>query len=139
MWESLMLTLQKTYNNLSHEEKENCWIWGDTYSWASGVNLYADNYDLPQAFSFHGSHYLWLPDLTINSTAIAIFNTKDTVSYKERIWSYGRFYESVELVEQIFNPYANDESKIYFNIYICRGLKYNRETFLEKMEYRIFE
>lgn len=136
-WENLLKSIKTVYNELP--DKDNCIIWGSNYSWASAINLYADKYNIPHAFSFHCSHYSWINKFDKNTTIIAVHNSKDKQDFQERMRYYQQFYTSVELKNQLFNSYNRHETHNYFSIYVCRGLKYDFETFKSMMKNRIYE
>jgi 4-amino-4-deoxy-L-arabinose transferase-like glycosyltransferase len=139
MWTNLNSFIRNTYLDLPESERKNCLVWGDTYSWASAVNLYSDNYNIPKAFSFHGSFHFWLPDFSEGLDVIAVFNTNKKEDYKTRLQYYKEYFNDVEFKGQLFNQFTNDETDYYFNIFLCRGIKYNSKTMAEKMKHRIFE
>ncbi len=139
MWTNLNSSIRKIYFELPESERKNCLIWGDTYSWASAVNLYSDKNNIPKAFSFHGSYYLWLPEFPGGIDVIAIFNSKTKEESKARLEYYKEYFSDVELKEQLFNQYTNDETDYYFNIFLCRGIKFDSKTMAIKMKHRIFE
>lgn len=137
-WENLLKRLKTVYNELPDKEKKNCIIWGSTYSWASAINLYADKYDIPHAFSFHASHYTWFKEFDRNATIIAVHNTENKQGSVENIKYYLQFFEDVKLKSQILNPFNRNETQNYLNIYVCKGLKHDSKTFKLMMKYHIF-
>ena len=139
MWTNLNSSIRKIYSELPESERKNCLIWGDTYSWASAVNLYSDKNNIPKAFSFHGSYYLWLPEFSNGIDVIAVSNTKTKEEYKTRLEYYKEYFNDVELKEQLFNPYTNDETDYYFNIFLCRGIRFDSKTMSIKMKHRVFD
>ena len=80
-----------------------------------------------------------IPQLKQHSHAIAIFNVQHKEDYVNRINYYRRYYNQVELIDWTFNPYTNDPTDTYLMIYVCKDLKYDRETFQTMMKHRIFE
>ncbi|NJK98748.1 MAG: hypothetical protein HC905_30950 [Bacteroidales bacterium] len=112
-WEDLNTSVKKVYDSLPANEKDNCLIWGDTYSWASAINFYAEKYNLPPAISFHGTHYLWLPKFNKGITMISICNSNFKNNIEDRLNYYKQYFNSVELKEQIFNQYSEDKSDYY--------------------------
>src|SRR3984957_4335295 len=57
-WKTMMQQLKSVYDSLPEDEKKNCLIWGKHYSQAGAVELFKDQYGLPNAFSYHGSFIL---------------------------------------------------------------------------------
>jgi 4-amino-4-deoxy-L-arabinose transferase-like glycosyltransferase len=139
MWANLNRSISNIYHVLPDSVRKNCLIWGDTYSWASAVNLYSDNYNIPKAFSFHGSYSLWLPEFSKGLNVIAVSNTNNKEDYKNRLEYYKEYFNFVELKEQLFNQYTNDETDYYFDIFLCRDIKYDSKTMTINMRHRIFE
>lgn len=138
VWEELNATVKKIFISLPEKEKTNCLIWGDTYSWASGINLYAETYNTPAAFSFHGTHYLWVPRFEKGITVIAI-NNSNTNDVQNLLNFYRQFFSEVELKQQLFNQYTTDKTDYYLNVFLCRDLKYDSENMIKIMKHRIFE
>ena len=139
IWGSLNEAVKRVYLSLPENEKKGCLIWGDTYSWASAINFYAAKYQIPNAISFHGTHYLWLPDFPKGITVIAICNSNSKDNIEERLNYYKQYFHEVALKEQLFNQYSEDKTDYYLNIFLCRDMKYDAETMKGKMKYRIFE
>jgi hypothetical protein len=139
MWTNLNRAIKNIYLKLPESERENCLIWGDTYSWASAVNLYSGKNNIPKAFSFHGSYHLWLPEFSTGINVIAIFNTETKEEYKSILDHYKVYFNDMELKEQLFNQYTNDETDYYFNIFLCRGIEFDSKTMAIKMKHRVFE
>ncbi len=139
MWTNLNSSIRKIYLELPECERKNCLIWGDTYSWASAVNLYADKYNIPKAFSFHGSYYRWIPEFPTGLDVIAVVNSNSKEDYRARLDFYREYFNDVELKEQLFNQYTNDETDYFFNIFLCRGIKFDSKAMTLKMKHRIFE
>ena len=57
-WKKTMIGLKSIFDNLSKSEQENCIIWRKHYKQAGAVNLFRKKYNLPTAFSYHGSFYI---------------------------------------------------------------------------------
>lgn len=119
IWPQLLHTINETFNSLTESEQENCLIWGRHYSYAGGVNLLGKKYGLPEAFSFHSSYFVWVPEFSKDMTIIAIGESDWTRQH------YEHYFEEVEQVGQIENPYATSPSWYSNNIYLCKKLKYN--------------
>jgi hypothetical protein len=141
LWIKINQAVQRVYLSLPSDEKEKCLVWGDNYSWASAVNLYASKYNIPKAISFQGSYYFWLPKFSKGISAIAIGNTstKNKEEIDKWIEYYSQFFNKVELKEQIFNPYTKDKDNVYLDIFLCYDLKFDSETMKTKMKYKIFD
>jgi hypothetical protein len=130
-WKITMSELQKIYENLPENEKQNCLIWGKHYAQAGAISLFRKDYDLPKAFSFHGSFYSWIPNGEMPNTIMAL-------SYQVGDF-FNPYFEEVTLVKSIYNPYADNEEELYQRLYICKRPKQNFEKMKELFKNRIFE
>jgi hypothetical protein len=139
IWENLTSSVKNVYDSIPAHEKENCLIWGDTYSWASAINFYSEKYQFPNAISFHGTHYLWITPFKKGITMIAICNSESKNNNEDRLNYYKQFFSEVELKNELFNPYTEDKTDYYINIFLCHDLKYDSEEMKKKLENRIFE
>ncbi|MDN3723722.1 glycosyltransferase family 39 protein [Aequorivita sp. SDUM287046] len=133
-WEKTMDGLQTVYDSLPPNDKKDCIIWGKHYSQAGGVNLFRENYNLPEAISYHGSFYLWTPERgELPKTIIAFSNGEAGIDF------FQSFFNSVVAVKRIYNPYADDEKDLWQTIYICKKPKLNFEQLRSEFKTRIFE
>ncbi len=130
-WKSTMQALKSVYDSLPNNEKSECLIWGKHYAQAGAVDLFGGSYNLPKAFSFHGSFYSWTPNGKMPNTVIAL-------SYQVGDF-FEQYFEEVNLVKSIYNPYADNEEELYQRIYICRKPKQNFGEMKELFKKRIFE
>ncbi len=72
-WAVTLKELKNVYDSLPNREKNNTIIWGGKhYAQAGAVNLFNERYDLPKAFSLHGSFYNWVPTGNIPETTIGL-------------------------------------------------------------------
>lgn len=130
-WKTTLQELKKIYDSLPNNEKQECKIWGKHYAQAGAINLLGKEYNLPKAFSFHGSFYSWLPKGKMPTTTIAI-------SYQVGDF-FEPYFEEVTLVKSIYNPYADTEEGLYQKIYICKKPKQDFEKMKALFSKRIFE
>jgi len=130
-WKTTMTELQKVYVSLPETDKKNCLIWGKHYAQAGAINLLGKEYNLPKAFSYHGSFYSWTPNGEMPNTVIAL-------SYQVGDF-FNPYFEEVTLVKSIYNPYADNEEELYQRIYTCKKPKQNFEKMKELFKDRIFE
>lgn len=130
-WETTLKELQNVYNGLSNTEKQNTIIWGKHYAQAGAVNLFNKQYDLPEAFSLHGSFYNWVPKGEMPVVTIALgYNVGD--------FFQGYFNEVVK-VKTVYNPYSENEEELHQHIYICKKPKQSFDDLRELFKDRIFE
>jgi hypothetical protein len=130
-WENTMQKLKSVYDSLPINEKQNCIIWGKHYAQAGAINLFGANYNLPKAFSYHGSFYSWTPKGKMPETIIAL-------SYQVGDF-FNPYFEQVIQVRTIYNPYANTEEELYQKIYICKKPRQDFDKMKELFKNRIFE
>ncbi|TYB75725.1 ArnT family glycosyltransferase [Bizionia myxarmorum] len=133
-WEKTMLSLKSVYDSLPADEQTYALIWGKHYSQAGGVNLFRKKYQVPKAFSYHGSFYLWTAEEGDLPKTIIAFSNGDA-----RIDFFQTFFNSVVAVKRIYNPYADDEKHVWQTIYICKEPKVNYHQLRKEFKNRVFE
>ncbi|MEO7048344.1 MAG: hypothetical protein ABI091_23805, partial [Ferruginibacter sp.] len=130
-WQTTMGELKAVYDSLPMNERKNCLIWGKHYGQAGAVNLFRDEYNLPSAFSYHGSFYSWAPGGQMPETIIAL-------SYR-----VGNFFQpyfgDITKVRTIYNPYSDTDEELYQYIYICKNPKQGFDEMKKIFKERIFE
>jgi hypothetical protein len=94
-WTETMQLLKIVYGSLPDNEKENTMIWGKHYGQAGAVNLIGKDYNLPKAFSYHGSFYTWTPTGEMPNTIISL-------SYRVGDF-FLPYFDEVTLVKEIYN------------------------------------
>lgn len=130
-WKKTMLNLKLVNDSLTQNSNANTVIWGKHYRQAGAINLYRKNYDLPEAFSLHGSFYSWLPENEIPKTIIALSYTKKDF--------FETYFEDVELAKRIHNNYADEEEMVWQYIYICSKPKLTFKELKYLFKDRVFE
>lgn len=130
-WKQTMIQLKKVYDSLPENEKSHTLIWGKHYAQAGAINLFGKEYNLPKAFSYHGSFYSWAPKGKMPNTLLAL-------SYQIGDY-FNPFFEEMLLIKTIYNPYADNEEELYQRIYICKKPKYDFEKMKALFNQRIFE
>lgn len=130
-WKTTLTDLKQVYDSLPAIEKRDCRIWGKHYAQAGAISLFKNKYNLPGAFSYHGSFYTWAPTGEMPNTVIAL-------SY--RIGNYfDPYFEDVQQVRTIYNPYADTEEELFQYIYVCKKPKQSFDKMKTLFERRIFE
>ncbi|WP_082435141.1 glycosyltransferase family 39 protein [Pedobacter sp. Hv1] len=134
-WKEIMAALQKTYHSLPPTEQKNCLIWGKHYRQAGAVSLFHQEWGIPDAFSYHGSFYLWAPTGQMPSAVIA-FNSDDS---GQQFWM--SYFDSVTPVAHVVNQYSKDldDGQHRLTIYICKKPKQDFNGLKEIFKKRIFE
>lgn len=132
-WKTTMQELKSVYDSLPASEKRNCLIWGKHYSQAGAVELFRNDYGLPQAFSYHGSFYSWAPTGKMPETVIG-FCYNDAGDH-----FFDPFFKEVIPVRKIYSDYASPEGWVVQTIYICKEPKQSFDKMKALFKTRIFE
>ncbi len=130
-WQETMQELKSVYDSLPADQRKNCLIWGKHYGQAGAINLFRNQYGLPSAFSYHGSFYSWAPDGQMPGTIIVL-------SYRVGNF-FQSFFEEVNIVRTIYNPYSANDEELYQYIYVCKKPKQNFDQMKSLFKTRIFE
>lgn len=130
-WPETMLALKTINDSLELETKKDIIIWGKHYAQAGAVQFFKEQYMLPEAFSLHGSFYNWVPKGEMPQTIIALGYDVGDFFYE--------YFEEVDLVKTIHNPYADEAEQVWQNIYICKKPKQDFETLKTRFKDRIYE
>lgn len=131
-WGRIIKSVSNAHNSLTSDEKKHCLVWGRHYSMAGGINLFGINNNLPNAFSFHSSLYMWIPDFDKDVVVITIGES----NYKKSNWE--QYFDKVEEAGIIENHYASDKSWYNYQVFICRGIKYNSDELKQLFKNQIF-
>ncbi len=121
LWPRVLDAFQETIESLPDEEKANCVIWGKHYGYAGISDLYREEFGFPTAISHMGCYHDWMPALDKSS----VYITTGEINLTSAFWY--QFFDSVEEVTLIENKYSLDYQNSGIRIYVCRGLKYNRD------------
>src|ERR1700722_7603188 len=132
-WKLVMEQLQSVYDSLPENEKKDCLIWGKHYSQAGAVELFKDEYRLPNAFSYHGSFYIWAHTDKMPETVIAFCYNDAGKDF------FYPFFEEVTPVRKIYSDYASSEGWVMQTIFICHKPKQSFDKMKELFKKRIFE
>ncbi|GAB4512169.1 MAG: hypothetical protein Tsb004_17660 [Allomuricauda sp.] len=130
-WPAVMKKLENVIGNLPVSGQKELLFWGKHYRQAGAVNLFGKDFDLPKAFSLHGSFYSWLPEGEMPDTVIAL-------SYADADF-FENYFEDVTLAETIHNPYADEKEKLWQKIFICNNPKQDFGQLKHLFKDRIFE
>lgn len=104
-WEELAVKVSKLYHSLPVADRNSCLVFGGSYSHASSLNYYREKYDLPEVYSFVGSHLIWTPDSLTFDRQIMADDVFHTTSH---------YFNYIQLVDSIQNPYAREPGYIYY-------------------------
>lgn len=130
-WAVTLKEMKNVYDSLPNTEKNNTIIWGKHYAQAGAVNLFNKRYDLPKAFSLHGSFYNWVPKGEMPETTICLgYNVGGF---------FNEYFDEVIKVKTIYNPYSENEEELHQHIYICKKPKQSFDELKTLFKDRIFE
>lgn len=130
-WSATIKGLKNIYDSLPDIEKNNTIIWGKHYAQAGAVNLFNERYDLPKAFSLHGSFYNWVPKGDMPEATICLgYNVGDF---------FNGYFDEVIRVKTIYNPYSKNEEELHQHIYICKKPKQTFDELKTLFKDRVFE
>jgi hypothetical protein len=138
-WNNLIEAISRTYNKLPEQDKPNCQIWGRFYTQAGAINLLNKKFSLPKAFSFNGCYYSWVPNFPKDITVLAVTNSQLKAININQMSYFAPYFDSIELKESVFCPYARENFSTYYQVYLCKGLKYNSDSLKQIFKTRIFE
>ncbi len=104
-WEEIPEKVAAFYHRLPPEAQQSCMIIAGHYGQAGVMNFNRAKYNLPETYSFNSSFIMWLPEQLDFDRQIQIDDNPQTSS---------SYFESVELIDSIANPYARDPGLIYY-------------------------
>jgi hypothetical protein len=130
-WAITLQGLKNVYDSLPNPEKHNTIIWGKHYAQAGAVNLFNERYDLPKAFSLHGSFYNWVPEGKMPETTICLGYNVGSF--------FNEYFDEVIKVRTIYNPYSENEEELHQHIYICKKPKQTFGELKNLFRNRVFE
>jgi len=104
-WEEVAADIAEAYHDLDPEEQDNCLVFGGSYGHAGAINYYRSKYGLPkECYSMNSSYKIWIPrEVDFDCMLLAT-----DVRLDESDW-----FEEVQLLDSIDNPYARDPGYIY--------------------------
>jgi hypothetical protein len=138
-WNNLANALSRTYNRLPQQDKQYCQIWGRFYTQAGAINLLNEKFALPKAFSFNAGYYSWVPDFPKDITILAVTNSQTKGANINQMRYFAPYFKSIELKESLFCPYARENFSAYYQVYVCKGLKYDSDSLKRIFKHKIFE
>jgi hypothetical protein len=104
-WEETVKNVADLYHSLNESEKSKTLIYASNYGQAGVIQLYRKKYDLPEPACFNGSFVFWLPDSISIDRAIMV---------EDQLQDDSGFFENIELISQVKDPYARDRGYVYF-------------------------
>jgi len=123
-WQEMVEKVANVYNSLPPEERARTAIFSNNWGDAAAVDFYGPRYGLPQAISAHNAYWIWGPGKYDGSTMIILHS--DGRGDREH-------FQSVQAVARVEHPYSRRDE--YFDIYLCRGLKWNLQDVWPKLKH----
>jgi hypothetical protein len=105
------------YNRLSPQEKAECVIGASNYGEAGAIDLFGNQYGLPNAVSTHNNYWFWGPGTKPGKVLLVIGGSKQ---------GYEELYEDVQVAATFTQPYAAESG---IRIYLCRKPKTTLQAF----------
>jgi hypothetical protein len=114
-WQELAADVVKVYEALPEREKRNVVIVSTNYGEAGALELYGDQFGLPDVYATHNSFHSWGPPPDSVRTYIGVYIDPDDVKDK---------FESVEEVAVFHCPDCTRPQQ-NISIYVMRGPKFS--------------
>ena len=109
-WKELANMVEKAYNNLTPEEKNQCTIFCQrNYGYAGAINFYGHKYNLPDAVTFLESYIFWAPDTISDGPFIYIFYNSDEMK---------PYFNEITETGSIENPYFREKG---LKVFLCKS------------------
>jgi hypothetical protein len=114
-WDEMTAQVAEVYHALPAEEKSRAGILTGNYGEAGAINLYRDEYDLPEVISPVDSFWLKGPPAENIDVLVVVGHPKE---YAER------YFQTCKLAGTVTNRYGvpNEESELR-DILVCKGLR----------------
>ena len=112
-WPEMVAAVARVYHSLPEEQQRKTAILTDNYGEAGAIDFFGAQYGLPKAICPHQNYFVWGPREYTGEIVILVGSA--------RIDEAREFFDSVELVAEVDNPYAipNENRPILLG----RGLK----------------
>lgn len=104
-WEEIPEKVARLYHSLPEADRAKCMIVAGHYGQAGVMNFYRKKYKLPETYSLNSSFIMWAPEKVVFDRIIQIDDVPQSSS---------PYFESVQLIDSIENPYARDPGLIYY-------------------------
>lgn len=111
-WRELARNVGRIAETLPQSDRARLVFVGSNYTLPAAVEFYADDYDLPPAYSGHNSAYLWWPDIPRDHVAIVIGFSRERLL---------RYYEDVRFIERVRNSEGVRNYEWDKPIHVARG------------------
>ena len=104
-WEEMAANVAKHYHALPDSTRAKTMIYGTSYGHAGAINLYKDQYNLPEAYSANGS-YMWWADANAQFDQILLAaDYSDAEPWQD--------FNTITLLDSTSHTYARDPGYIY--------------------------
>lgn len=118
-WDEMAAATSIVFHSLTTEEQAKTAIFANNYGEAGAIDFFGPRYGLPKAISGHQTYFYWGPRDYTGEIVIVLGSSNPD---NDR-----RFFQSVEVVGELTNPYAVPSERR--PILLCRGLKENLQAF----------
>jgi hypothetical protein len=75
----------------------------------------------------------------MRNTILAVTNSQLKGENVEQMNYFAPYFDSITLKEAIFRTYAREKFSAYYQVYVCKGLKYDSDSLKQIFKTRIFE
>lgn len=116
-WKELAGIVIQTWQSLSDSERAECAIFASNYGEAGCIKFYGKKLGIPEPICFDGSFLFWAPDTSRIKTLIYVDDDAENIS---------RYFEKVEKIGQITDPYARESG---LPVFLCRQARNSLEGF----------
>ena len=121
-WENMVREVARVFHSLPLEEQKRTAIFSNDWGDAAAIDFFGPKYGLPPAISNRDSYWDWGPRNYDGS--IVIILKSDGSGDRDH-------FESVKLAGHVENTYSRRDE--WFDIYLCRGLKFNLQATWPKL------
>jgi hypothetical protein len=123
-WPEMVAQVARVYTSLPEADRAKTAILADNYGEAGAIDFFGSQYGLPKAICPHQNYFLWGPRNYTGEIIILVGSA--------HIEDAKPFFQSVETVAQVNNPYAiSHENR---PILLARGLKTNLQELWPKLK-----
>jgi hypothetical protein len=117
-WEEMVREVARVYRTLSPADQKRTAIFSNNWGDAAAVDFFGSKYGLPRAISNNLSYWEWGPRDYTGEIVIVLHS--DGIGDRQH-------FATIEKAGHVEHPYSRRDE--WFDIYLCRGLKYDlRET-----------
>jgi len=121
-WEDMVREVARVYHSLSPADRKRTAIFSNNWGDAAAVDFWGPKYGLPPAISNRDSYWDWGPR-GYTGEIVIVLNSDGTGDRQH--------FATVEKAGHVEHPYSRRDE--WFDIYLCRGLKFDLQETWPKM------